>query len=99
MSCPADVGSKKKPPRSNRRGGGCDALVLILLCAQPGRPAEAGMMVPVVVREAEHLRISLFPRCGRSQAPRGSGLAVGAPLGIRRPPSRAPRVHQDRIGV
>ena len=29
--------------------------------AQPDRPAEAGMMVPVVVRDAEHLHSSLFP--------------------------------------
>jgi hypothetical protein len=33
---------------------------LSLTRAQPGRPAEAGMMVAMVVREAEHLHSAYF---------------------------------------
>src|SRR5262245_39466212 len=48
------VAKEKAPPE---RSGGA---LVAKLCpcelrnAHPGRPAEAGMMVPVVVREAEH---------------------------------------------
>jgi hypothetical protein len=39
----------------NRRGFEKALMVTVMSVAQLDRPAEAGMMVPVVVREAEHL--------------------------------------------
>jgi hypothetical protein len=48
----------KKPRREYRRGFEKRALWLFSECsvAHAGRPAEAGMMVPVVVRDAEHFQ-------------------------------------------
>jgi hypothetical protein len=51
-------GPKQKAPPRNL-GGAKVAMLSVSdvrrLRAQPGRPAEAGMMVPVMVRETEHL--------------------------------------------
>jgi hypothetical protein len=46
---------EKASPVMIRRGVSCDALLRVNLVAQLDRPAEAEM-VPVVMREAEHLQ-------------------------------------------
>jgi hypothetical protein len=59
---------RKKAPPFLRRGFEKSADVVWISVAQFDRPAEAGMMVPVVVRETEHLPESLLPRRGGCQA-------------------------------
>jgi hypothetical protein len=46
---------QQKSPAGSRRGFEKALTCYWLLAAQSDRPAEAGMMVPVVVREAKHL--------------------------------------------
>jgi hypothetical protein len=50
-----EVPQTKKAPPVDRRG--CEKALMVTenSVAQLDRPAEAGMMVPVVVREAKHL--------------------------------------------
>src|SRR5262245_25983796 len=93
------VAKQKAPPENSGGAMVAETVSLSLSNAQPYRPAEAGMMVPVVVRETEHPPFSLVPRRGRSQAgARRRRLAVRAAFvgGAPRDPTG---VDEDRIGV
>jgi hypothetical protein len=58
----------EKSPAVSAAGLRESADVVGISVAQFDRPAEAGMMVPVVMRETEHLLESLLPRRGGCQA-------------------------------
>jgi hypothetical protein len=52
--------TNKKPRRNESAGLGEALLFFERSVAQSGRPAEAGVVVPVVVRETEHLLEAYF---------------------------------------
>jgi hypothetical protein len=58
----------KQKPHHSAAGLRESADVIWRSVAQFDRPAEAGMMVPVVVRETEHLPESVLPAAGGCQA-------------------------------
>jgi len=53
----SSVATKEKAPSEDPAGLGKRCVVTRVSVAQVDRPAEAGMMVPVDVRETEHLRL------------------------------------------
>src|SRR5262245_52727624 len=76
----ADVRKKRAPPKSI--GG---ALKSALLClrssvAQFDRPAEAGVVVPVMMRETEHLLSAYFRADVEVKRPAGEALPSGLRL-------------------